>query len=396
MGIKDFSKVFTFTNKIKIKDLNSKKIAIDAMTEIYRASLCGASVKLLTDDMGNPTLFIKVIFANIIEMQKNNIDMIWVFDHEADSKTSEEFHNPAKVNEMIKRQKRKESAQAKLDVKNLLTDDLFTDEEFNNIMKISSIADLASASASSASASSAVIQVSTASSAASAAAAQPTATELKKVKTKIEEVHALEKQTFKVTRQMINEIKLILNCLNIKYIESPKGFEGEQIASLLSECNIVDGVLSSDTDPIAFGAKTLYRRTTEKKVFAVYERDDILSQISKQIGSKASMKDLRKICVILGTDFNTKTKGIGPKTIYKKYQTTDLTSEQKTAVNIFRVKPTLDLNVFNLDKKQFKNTDSFTLLKFMVEIKSFNESLVRKSLSTVVDLGDITIDKNKL
>ena len=384
MGIKDFSKVFTFTNKIKIKDLNSKKIAIDAMTEIYRASLCGASVKLLTDDMGNPTLFIKVIFANIIEMQKNNIDMIWVFDHEADSKTSEEFHNPAKVNEMIKRQKRKESAQAKLDVKNLLTDDLFTDEEFNNIMKISSIADLASASASSASAS------------APAAAAQPTATELKNVKTKIEEVHALEKQTFKVTRQMINEIKLILNCLNIKYIESPKGFEGEQIASLLSECNIVDGVLSSDTDPIAFGAKTLYRRTTEKKVFAVYERDDILSQISKQIGSKASMKDLRKICVILGTDFNTKTKGIGPKTIYKKYQTTDLTSEQKTAVNIFRVKPTLDLNVFNLDKKQFKNTDSFTLLKFMVEIKSFNESLVRKSLSTVVDLGDITIDKNKL
>ena len=79
MGIKDFSKIFTYTREVKFADLKNKKIAIDAMTEIWRASL-GAMNKL-TDANGNPTIHINVILAIILDLQKNNIKQIWVLKH---------------------------------------------------------------------------------------------------------------------------------------------------------------------------------------------------------------------------------------------------------------------------------------------------------------------------
>ena len=62
MGIKNFSKTFNPTRIIKNKDLKNMTLAIDAMTELYRASLGAKTVDLLTDDEGNPTLFISMGF----------------------------------------------------------------------------------------------------------------------------------------------------------------------------------------------------------------------------------------------------------------------------------------------------------------------------------------------
>jgi 5'-3' exonuclease len=113
MGIQFFSKVFRPYNTIKLKELSGRTIAIDAMTEIYRAVLGSKSVGMLTDKNGNNTMHINVIMANIIEMQKLGIKTIWVFDH-VNSTEEKQHHNPDKANELLKRRQRKDDAKEQL------------------------------------------------------------------------------------------------------------------------------------------------------------------------------------------------------------------------------------------------------------------------------------------
>lgn len=102
MGIKDFSKTFEAVRVVKWKDLKNKTVAIDAMTEIYRAALGAQSTHTLTDRDGNPTIHLSVLLANIVEMQSNGIKQIWVFDHDAEADANASFHNPNKINELEK------------------------------------------------------------------------------------------------------------------------------------------------------------------------------------------------------------------------------------------------------------------------------------------------------
>ena len=93
MGIKDFSGTFKHTRTITWRDFKGKTVAIDAMTELYRASLGAKSVKLLTDREGNPTLHLTVILANIIAAQAAGVKLLWCFDHDAKSVDNAVHHN---------------------------------------------------------------------------------------------------------------------------------------------------------------------------------------------------------------------------------------------------------------------------------------------------------------
>lgn len=347
MGIKDFSKVFKETRKLKIKDLAEKKIAIDAMSEIYRAALGAEKIKKLTDKYGNPTLHITVLLANMIEMQMNNIDTIWVFDYNKDENKDSEFHNPAKIHELLKRKAKKEAAKEKIKLlRESKKEELFsdTDEEEDRIA------------------------------------------------TNDLEIDRLEKQQFSASSGMINDIKLILNCLNIKYIIAPPGFEGEQIASKLAACNIVDGVYSGDTDPIPFGSPVLWRKARDKFIYE-YELSDILRQIgdANENIDDPSMNDLHKVCLALGCDFvKKKTKGIGKATVLKKLHTIELTNEQKEfGLSVFEQKVPIDnLNIINSDKTPFHNCYVEALVKWLVEERSFTKSRVYNWLNKVMDIKE--------
>ena len=102
MGVKDFSKTFSPKRIINISEYKNKTIAIDAMTEIWRASLGAKSVSALTDINGNPTMHINIIIANLIKWHKLGIRSIWVFDYNCEN-YDDDFHNPAKLKEIILR-----------------------------------------------------------------------------------------------------------------------------------------------------------------------------------------------------------------------------------------------------------------------------------------------------
>ena len=384
MGIQFFSKVFRPYNTIKLKELSGRTIAIDAMTEIYRAALGSKSVGMLTDKDGNNTMHINVIMANIIEMQKLGIKTIWVFDH-VNSTEEKQHHNPDKANELLKRKQRKDDAKEKLlEIKNQeaqrvlekppldtkskdqkykntnasSTEEILLDDDLPNIP--SPISDKKE------------IEL---------------LDEEDKPKSTKDKKDQLEKQTFTVDKALIDDVKLILNCFSIKYIESPAGFEAEQIASHLTMKGECDGVYSGDTDPIAFGAKFHFRKSTKDKVIYCYSQEDILKQISQETKTSSSLNDIQKICVILGCDFAKKTPKIGPKTVIAKYKNVSLTDEQKKAMVVFN-KDIPSFEIINKDKIAFQDHEASRLYSWLVEDKSFNPLRVKKWLDKI----NITIE----
>jgi 5'-3' exonuclease len=354
MGIKNFSKVFTESRVIKIKDLSKKRVAIDSMTEIYRSALGAKAVKTLTDHYGNPTMHLSVILANLIEMQSVGIVMTWVFDHDQNSDSNADFHNPAKLGELLKRKARKKAAQDRINALRETTDAeevMFSDsdeqddsaDEYDDVI----------------------------------------------VENKHQnEIDRLEKQEFSATKAMVNDIKLLLNCLNITYVEAPAGYEGEQIASNMAEEGLVDGVYSGDTDPIPFGSPVLWRRARDKSVYE-YEQTELLQQItdgSSEI-EDATMDDLLKVCLALGCDFAQKTPGIGPKTVLRKLHTFELTDEQlEFGKTSFENKCPIDNLVFhNKDAVPFTNCNASDLITWLTDERSFTKTRVHNWLNKVMD-----------
>lgn len=359
MGIKDFSKVFTYARKVKYKDLKGKCLAVDAFYEIYRAALGARSVTTLTDASGNSTMHISVILALVLNLRTNGIDQIWIFDP---------CQNPAKLDEMLKRQQKKQVAELKL--ADLLKKEALFDDDVKTDSCDTSI--------------------------------QPTIASMPNQGNTNQQatIDALTKRCFSIDERMINDVKLILTSLHIKYVEAPTGFEAEQIAAYLSATDQVDGVLSDDTDVIPFGAKVQYRRdrTSKSPLLLEYTQSNILGQIRQGLfkhnlitykktlkgiawSRKVDISYIRKICVMLGSDFAPKTAGVGPKTVFKHFDNVELSEKQQQALDVFAKEPDGDIETYNFDKLPFISDNRAALMDWLVNERSFARSRINKQFA---------------
>lgn len=401
MGIKNLSKAFKAVRTVKYKDLKGQTIAIDAMTELYRAALGAKTIATLTDASGNPTLHINVILSIIIDLHRNGVKQIWVFDHNQDPNA--DFHNPMKLAELAKRKKRKELAIEQIkslaDIKD--EEPMFSDSDEEETphstdqKQESEKGDIVPPT----------MQEITLSSEEEAYVATLTyrqkaqfmlkkTSEAKKQyeqeladynfqKSKKDKINSLEKQTFSVSKDMINDVKFILTCLNIKFIEAPKGFEGEAIASYLTQIGQADAVFSGDTDPIAYGAKVLLRRNPKDKLIYEYTQQDILKQIAEanEEFPKPTLHDFHIVAMALGTDACEKTPGIGPATVLKKLHTIELTKKQIAAMKEFVKVPDMsEVTTYNADKEAFEDCQTDALIDWLVVEKSFSKTRIKAQL----------------
>jgi hypothetical protein len=367
MGIKNFSQTFNSTRIVKLKDLKHMTIAIDAMSELYRASLGSDDVKKLTDRDGNPTIFISVTLLNIFKLHLAGVKQIWVFDH--DRNGNAEFHNPAKLDELVRRKKKKEDAAEK--IKKLIEEEpLFSDDE-EDVVEEKKVIDTEVEADELLEAENPKSKSDPKSKLDQKSKSDP--------KSKLEQIKSLEKRVFSVNSRMIEELKLILNCLNIQWTEAPAGFEGEAIASYLNSTSVVNAVYSGDTDPIAFGAPVLLRTARDKKIYE-YTQEDVLKQIAESNDEfeEPTLSDFLKAAVALGTDMADKTPGIGAKTVLKKLHTIKLTKKQKEAIEHFKKRPTTEsIVIHNSDKTPFVDCPIDNLIRWLVDSKNFRESLWR-------------------
>jgi 5'-3' exonuclease len=325
MGIKDFSKVFQYQNEIKYKDLKNKTVAVDAMYQLHRTAhpFKTISTAVLTAPDGTSTNHINGLLALIFNLKKANAKQIWIFDNPGEN------HNSLKIIENERRRSCKQVAQKKLEL--LDEPKLFSDDD-SEITPTDTIS-------------------------------------LKLIANKY------QRASFSLETYMIIDLKYILDCFNISWIEAPIGYEAEQLAAYITinELNGVkaDAVLTPDPDCLLFGAKCMIKN--DKQKLYKYELSTLLKD------ANINQNDLVKIGIILGCDFAEKTSGIGPKSVIKKFNNVELTDKQKSAYEYFK-KPICPNSLKQLkwnsfDNIPFTNQEKINeLFEWIIQIKGFNRS----------------------
>ena len=162
------------------------------------------------------------------------------------------------------------------------------------------------------------------------------------------------KQTFKPTKEHIDEAKILLDLMGIPYIVAPG--EADVICSWLAARQdsdkkpYVNGVCSDDSDMLALGAPYLF-----KDMLRFMSRDKMVKVISLNktlVKMNLTMEQFANLCALLGTDYCDNIKGVGPVNAYK------LISKYGTLEKVFKfLHKTGKISEHCLDDNSTSNSD---------------------------------------
>lgn len=174
----------------------------------------------------------------------------------------------------------------------------------------------------------------------------------------IQKIENLEKRVLYIDKDVIDKTIQLFDIMGVAYIKA--NCEAEQYCSKLSRLNLVDGVISEDTDTLACGSKIVIRDFSNKSDFVLcYNLDEILYDLDINY---ASFLD---ICILLGTDYNSRTRGLSPEQIYQHIKT------HKNIENLIKNKIISSVNFDYVSIRSILNLDSIKLdiLKLLNQLK---------------------------
>jgi len=210
----------------------------------------------------------------------------------------------------------------------------------------------------------------------------------------VEQKNELEKSTLRLTKDMIDNVKKLLDFMGISYIHMDIG-EGEAIAAELCRIGYVDYVLTEDMDTLVYGSPKLIRNCLDKSL----KRKDIVSIIDYDEmikGFEMTDEQFVKFCILCGCDYCSNVPKVGNTTALKlikqfntieeiveniknKYDVPDgyveLFNKSYEIFMMYRDK----LNVEDLNVHK-SNKDVGGLIKFMVNDIEMNELRVQKAV----------------
>ncbi len=131
----------------------------------------------------------------------------------------------------------------------------------------------------------------------------------------------------KLTNEMVEEAKKLLEYMGIPYVQAPS--EGEAQAAYMTLKNLSWSTASQDYDSILFGSPRLVRNLTisgkrklPKKDIYVEVKPEVLELNTLLNALSITREQLIDIAILLGTDYNPDgVKGVGPKTALKLIKT---------------------------------------------------------------------------
>ncbi|RLG77585.1 MAG: flap endonuclease-1 [Thermoprotei archaeon] len=140
---------------------------------------------------------------------------------------------------------------------------------------------------------------------------------------RVEEAKKYAVQAIKLTDEMVDASKKLLEAMGIPYIQAPA--EGEAQAAYVAKKGDAWGVGSQDYDSLLFGAPRLVRNLTITGKRKLPGRDvyvEILPEIIELDALLRTLKITREqlvdIAILIGTDYNPDgVEGVGPKTAYQ-------------------------------------------------------------------------------
>lgn len=202
-----------------------------------------------------------------------------------------------------------------------------------------------------------------------------------------EMIDKFSRRLVKVTPEHNSDCKKLLTLMGIPYVEAP--CEAEAQCAALVNAGKVFATATEDMDALTFGSKILLRHMTfseaKKLPIKEFHLDRVLSEL------KLTQNEFVDLCILLGCDYCSSIKGIGPK------KAVELIVKHRTLENILE----------NLDKTKYPvpenwpyqqcrklffepdvadaasfeftwNTpDEENLVEFMVKEKNFNEERIR-------------------
>ena len=136
----------------------------------------------------------------------------------------------------------------------------------------------------------------------------------------LEAARIYAQQTAKLTEDMVNDAKRLLDALGVPWVQAPS--EGEAQAAYMAQKGDVWAAVSQDYDSLLFGAPRLVRNLTisgRRKL----PRKNVYIEITPEViyldrvlsGLNISREQLVDVAILIGTDYNPEgIKGVGPKT----------------------------------------------------------------------------------
>lgn len=118
----------------------------------------------------------------------------------------------------------------------------------------------------------------------------------------------LKKSLVSISVDDYDLLKKMFDMMNVHYLTSEDFQEAENLCVLLCKYEIVDGILTEDTDAIAYGTKKMYFNANfRNETVELLQLDKILEHL------EITYEQLRDFCIMCGTDYNTNIPLIGPQ-----------------------------------------------------------------------------------
>ncbi len=114
-----------------------------------------------------------------------------------------------------------------------------------------------------------------------------------------------------ITEQEIKDIRNLIKIFGYQIIDSKE--EADSELATLSQKGLIDGIITDDLDILLFGGKKILKMFTVDKRKKIQEVD--LDILLKKLG--ITQKQLIDIGIIIGCDYCTRVKGVGPVKAYK-------------------------------------------------------------------------------
>ena len=196
------------------------------------------------------------------------------------------------------------------------------------------------------------------------------------------------KQTSRLTFEMSNEAKELIKAMGLPVIQSPS--ESDAQISFMCERGDVDYAASSDYDCLLYGCPELLlnltvsqRRKVRNTYIAINPEMIELKQVLNELG--INNDQLMAMAIMIGTDYNSGIKGIGPKTALK------LVRQNKDFDSLFKeLNPDFDwkkiyatfksMPIMKNYQLKWTEPDSEKIKKILVDEHDFSEERVDKML----------------
>lgn len=190
---------------------------------------------------------------------------------------------------------------------------------------------------------------------------------------RLEDARKFASRTSRFTDEMLSDSKKLLGFMGIPYIQAPS--EGEAQCAYLCRKGDAWGVGSQDYDALLFGAPHLVKGLTLSGKFelSIVHLENILSELD------ITREQLIDVAILVGTDFNTGIKGVGPKKALKavkedKLDEIELNFDIKEVREVFLHPKTTD--DYGLE---WKNPNRESMIEFLCEEHEFSIERIEKA-----------------